>query len=98
MAIYGHMRTTSGSARHIYLKKEFEVLLDAIAAELSNSRLGPHGVSRSQLINKAIENYIEECRTDSTLKVRSRRASKTERRSSQEIEKRGYLTAPAFLN
>ena len=94
MAIYGHARTTRGSARHVYLKQEFEVLLDAIAAELSDSRLGPQGVSRSQLI----ENYIEECRTDSTLKVRSRRASKTERRSSQEIEKRGYLTAPAFLN
>ena len=76
MAIYGHMRTTSGSARHIYLKKEFEVLLDAIAAELSNSRLGPHGVSRSQLINKAIENYIEESPTNPTLKVLSKRARK----------------------
>jgi hypothetical protein len=98
MAIYGHTRTTRGQPDTVYLKKEFEVLLGAIAAELSNSHLGPHDVSRSQLTNKAIENYIEECRTDSTLKVRSRRARKTERRSSQETEKRGYLTAPAFLN
>jgi len=69
MAIYGHMGSSGGSARHIYLKREFEVLLDAISTEVSNSRLGPYGVSRSQLINKAIENYIEECRTDPKLKV-----------------------------
>jgi hypothetical protein len=62
------MGTKGGSARHVYLNKEFEVVLDAIAEEVSNSRLGPHGVSRSQLINKAIENYIEECRNDSILK------------------------------
>ena|SRR5260370_1097090 len=85
MAIYGHMGCTSGSARHIYLKREFEVLLDAIAAEVSNSRLGPYGVSRSQLINKAIENFIEECRNDSTLKAA---VEKGERKLSDEATRK----------
>jgi len=70
--VYGHIGpygTESGCARHIYLKREFEVLLDAIAEQVSNSRLGPHGVSRSQLINKAIQNYIEECRNEPALKA-----------------------------
>jgi len=70
------MEPKGGCARHVYLKREFEVLLDAIAEQVSNSRLGPHGVSRSQLINKAIQNYIEECRSDPALKAEIERIEK----------------------
>ena len=70
------MQPKGGAARHVYLKREFEVLLDAIAEQVSNSRLGPHGVSRSQLINKAIRNYIDECRTEPELKAAIERAEK----------------------
>jgi hypothetical protein len=84
MAIYGHMGAKGGNARHIYLRREFEVLLDAIAEEVSNSRLGPHGVSRSQLISKAIENYINECRNEPALKGAIER---TERKLFEETAK-----------
>ncbi len=70
------MEVKGGRARHVYLKREFEVLLDAIAEQVSNSRLGPHGVSRSQLINKAIQNYIEECRNEPALKAAIERTEK----------------------
>jgi hypothetical protein len=85
MAIYGHMGAKGGNARHIYLNREFEVLLDAIAAEMSNSRLGPYGVSRSQLINKAIANYIEECRNEPAIKAA---IEKTERNLLDERSKK----------
>ena len=85
MAIYGHMGAKGGNARHIYLNREFEVLLDAIAEEVSNSRLGPHGVSRSQLINKAIANYIDECRDEPALKAA---IEKTERNLFDERSKK----------
>jgi len=85
MAIYGHMGAKGGNARHIYLKRVFEVFLDAIAEEVSNSRLGPHGVSRSQLINKAIANYIGECRDEPALKAA---IEKTERNLFEERAKK----------
>ncbi len=90
MAIYGHMGAKRGNARHVYLERDFEVVLDAIADAVSNSRLGPHGISRSQLINKAIKNYIYECRRDPALKAT---IEKAERRIVEEAaKKRGKET------
>jgi len=49
-----------GSARHIYLDHEQEVILDAIAATMGKRRVGV-AASRSQLIFTAVRNFIDEC-------------------------------------
>jgi hypothetical protein len=67
MAIYGYMVSKKGSPCHVYLNEGFGPILDAIAESISRSRLGPSNVARSQLINKAIENYIKECKSDPSL-------------------------------
>lgn len=52
-----------GNPRHIYLKRRQEELLDVIAKVMGSSRIGIEP-ARSQLIAKAVENYIEDCRQD----------------------------------
>jgi metal-responsive CopG/Arc/MetJ family transcriptional regulator len=56
-----------GRGAHIYLTKDQEAMLDAIAAAMGQSRIGIEP-SRSQLIRKAVSNYIEECREDTVLR------------------------------
>jgi predicted DNA-binding protein len=62
----GETNRKHGNSRHIYLKREQEELLDVIAKTMGKSRIGIEP-TRSQLIAKAVENYIEDCRKDSLL-------------------------------
>lgn len=56
-----------GKSYHVYLEKAQETILEAIAIEKGRGRTGikPH---RSQLIVKAIENFVEDCRQEPALK------------------------------
>ncbi len=56
-----------GNARHIYLDNEQASILDAIGAAMGKRRLGVEA-SRSQLIFKAVKNFIEDCRADEDLR------------------------------
>jgi hypothetical protein len=49
------------------LKRDQEALLDTIARAMGRSRIGIEP-SRSQLIAKAVSNYIDDCRHDPFLK------------------------------
>jgi hypothetical protein len=57
-----------GRPKHIYLNRGQEVLLDTIARAMGRSRIGIEPW-RSQLIAKAVANYIEDCRQDPVLKA-----------------------------
>jgi len=56
-----------GNARHIYLDKEQEVLLDAVGAAMGKRRLGVQA-SRSQLIFIAVRNFIDDCGAEEDLR------------------------------
>ena len=56
-----------GNARHIYLDNEQASILDAIGAAMGKRRLGVEA-SRSQLIFKAVKNFIQDCTADEDLK------------------------------
>jgi len=69
MAIYGHRLKymARGNARHIYLDNEQASILDAIGAAMGKRRLGVEA-SRSQLIFKAVKNFIEDCTVEEDLR------------------------------
>jgi len=71
-----------GKPCHIYLNKGQERLLDAIGRTMGKRRLGVEA-SRSQLISKAIQNFIEDCRDEEDLreaidKKRAKRSADSE--------------------
>jgi hypothetical protein len=55
-----------GNARHIYLDHEQELILDAIGVAMGKRRIGVEA-SRSQLIKKAVSNFIDDCKADEDL-------------------------------
>jgi len=52
-----------GKSRHIYLEPDLCVVLDAIATAKGQRRIDiePH---RSQMISKAVQNFIDDCRNE----------------------------------
>ena len=58
--IWPYTQIIKGKARHIYLGDEQELILDAIGAAMGKRRIG-FEASRSQLIKKAVSNFIEDC-------------------------------------
>ena len=70
MAIYEGMPkggSKLGNSRHVYLDSEQCLILDTIGETMDKRRLGVNA-SRSQLISKAIRNFIEECRQEEDLR------------------------------
>lgn len=73
MAIYGHMDgvprggNKKGQARHIYLDREQEALLDAIGIAKGKRRLDVKA-TRSQLISTAVRNFIIDCGEEEDLR------------------------------
>ena len=63
----------SGGARNVYLTKEQVVILSAIAKAMGETPVGVEP-SRSQLIGKAVQNYIAQCQQDEHLKEAIRAA------------------------
>jgi hypothetical protein len=66
MARSGKSRA-SGKSHHVYFEKDQDALLEAIATAMGKPRTGIEP-SRSQLIGKAIENFMEECRREPVLR------------------------------
>jgi hypothetical protein len=56
-----------GNARHIYLDREQELILDAISVAKGKRRLDVEA-TRSQLIKTAVRNYIEDCKEEEDLR------------------------------
>ena len=56
-----------GNARHIYLDREQELILDAISVAKSKRRLDVEA-TRSQLIKTAVRNYIDDCKEEEDLR------------------------------
>ena len=74
----------------MYLTKDQEAILDAIGKAMGNSRIGIEP-SRSQLIAKAIGNYIEDSKQDSILRQVIERAE-------VELTKQSPLATPSRRN
>src|SRR5712692_11990073 len=63
----GGTSESQGGPRHIYLSHHQAAILGAIAKFMGSSRTGIEP-SRSQLISKAVENFIDDCREESAAK------------------------------
>jgi|SRR5579859_2477881 len=61
-AIYGHIcyKMPKGTSLNLYVPKRQVALLDSIAAAMGEGEIGIQP-TRSQLVSKAIENFIEAC-------------------------------------
>ena len=64
----GTNSSKNGKASNVYLDRDHVAILEAIAKAKGETRTGVEP-SRSQLIRKAVQNFIEDCREDPILKI-----------------------------